>query len=245
MGKQPKIRWTKAQQKSLRQAIKNYNARIKSAEKSFAVDSAVGKPASSILPKLSFKQERARIKTAKELREYVQAINAIRREDIKDIYQTQKQAEQIVNQEQKRREKLKDIDETERLGRFFTARDYLLKGIQDEEGNDLYDKVKNHWLSDEKMEQSERWRQNYLKALQDNVDQATMAGDAKAVDALNQIIDLVTGMDLMDYLIGQLMWGTGVDIIFNYYGNNMDRFSTRGQSSYYDRVLEKWKKVLE
>jgi len=87
-------------------------------------------------------------------------------------------------------------------------------------------------------EKAELWRTNYINALvNEMLGPATFAGDVASIELANQIYDLVTGMDLSTFLLGQLSsYSDILQINFLY--------DQKGREAALERILDVWDELI-
>lgn len=255
MAKSTKIRWTKARKNELRKEILNFNRRIRSAE------SRLG-DLSYILPqKQTASEAMEKIQTLQEYRDYLAAIKrATAKTLIPETYgndlTTEWRRKEIEIREkrinERNRQRRKKVDELRpgvktqeqvgRLnpyGRFPSDNDFFLRDLGLKTGDTVkYEELLKKIEEGYYREKAELWRTNYINALiNEMLGPATFAGDVVSMGLANQIYDLVTGMDISTFLLGQLSsYSDVLQINFLY--------DQKGREVALERILDVWNELI-
>ena len=255
MAKGTKIRWTKARKNELRKEIRNFNRRIRSAES--RLDDL-----SYILPQKQTASEAIeKIQTLQEYRDYLAAIKrATAKTLIPETYgndlttawrrkEIEIREKRINERNRQRRKKVDDlrpevktqeqVGRTTPYGRFPSDNDFFLRDLALKTGDtvkydELLKKIEDGYYS----EKADLWRTNYINALvNEMLGPATFAGDVASIELANQIYDLVTGMDLSTFLLGQLSsYSDILQINFLY--------DQKGREAALKRILDVWDELI-
>lgn len=221
MARASRIQWTKGYQKELARQVKNYNARIKYAQKKY--------PNLVLPPKLSVKEIKKTVKTRQEYRVLIRDIERATSKTLRpnksgiSVYEerTQKLAKRRKTQSpvetsiRAKREALAKIRVDSAPGRFPTERNMILQHIGVKEGNEQnYDLIMN-WMENNTT-QSLQWKRNYLSAIEGVMEGLLSSGDVKGYEAYSRLRDMIERMDLEDFLMGQLLKSERVGISYVY-----------------------------
>lgn len=124
-------------------------------------------------------------------------------------------------------------------GKFPTDRDFMIKQIGLNDLGDNLNKLRD-WISNNSSS-SIRWKENYIKAIDNSMESALMFGDAEAYDSLQRLRDLITEMDMEDYLLGQLVKPEqlAIDYVYPVKG------STSPWAGRVDRIISEWENLYK
>lgn len=206
-GRSKRIRWTRKQRLELEKTVRNFNSRVKAAEKR-GIDK-------SILPKpVKLQDVKKTIKTASELKSTISILKKANADTlVPDVSGVKTKWEVSINTSKKkgavdiRREEIASNISTDRtLQRFPTERERVLKSIGIEStdtGEMILDKI-DSWLQGDNLIKSELWRQNYLKTIQLNMELMELNGMPESVEELDELYQRIAKADLKDFLLAQL-----------------------------------------
>lgn len=230
MARASKIQWTKSYQKELARQVKNYNARLSRAKQKY--------PGYIQLPTLKVKDLKRDIKTKQQynvlLRDIKRATSKVLvpSETGRTVYEeslsrlavrrkTQSPISESIGQPKKLVEAEKKIDALSKLrvdkepGRFPTERNMILRNIGVIEGGpENYDKI-IAWI-ESNISSNIRWKENYIKAIDGVIEGLLISGDEEGIEAYEQLRELISGMDIEDFVIGQLIKSERVGISYVY-----------------------------
>lgn len=238
------FRWDKARTNELKREIKNYNARLKRAEKRYGIDlSKLSVSYKGLKGVIDSKREYNRtIKllqsatyktlTPKGRSEKTDFERKIERNRVRRVERRNKLT--TIDLDKRRAELLSTADFSRRLGRLYDGRDFVIMEINRSLGNSDIERVEN-WLNNNRS-RSENWRQNYLKSLVKSAQYAALQGDTARVDQLRDVYTFVESLDLIDFLIAQIVDGYILSIDMQY------RDMTMMLGSEDNKLLDTWKK---
>lgn len=243
MARKTGIQWTKTLSRELSRQVKNYNQRI-----NYARDRGV--PPEILPPKITVKEVKSKIKTKRQYRTFITDIskatyqNLVQRPSGKSRYQ-----EQLEKREKRRSEiSVVDLNIERRVkqlaniqssggGRFPRDVDMFMKELRfTDKPEENYSRLME-WI-DSNPESSILWKNNYLKAIDNVMQGAIMAGNTSAVESLQKLYNKISQMDLADYLIGQLVneANLAIDYVYPERGGDL--------TSRIDRITSEWSSLL-
>lgn len=243
MARKASFQWTKARSDELKKELANFTRRVRTAEKS-------GRIGSMATP--TFSMLKGSITSTSEYKSMIRSLKAARYETLKPgksgetIWQEREQKRAASNlkrkaKRQQRLEQLKEADLSLTTGRLPTSRDYMIMNINRTKGTDALDKLQN-WLTGKNLAQSERWRENYLKAISHNRDYAMLAGETDQIENLTELYNKIQKMDLIDFLIGQIADGNELAIGYLLDSPTRRNDISEGQGGNIERLLDLWSK---
>lgn len=224
MARSSRIQWTSSLQSQLRREVKNYNARIRAFAKKH--------PTFNVPPIVSYKESKRLITSKREYNKFIKDLKSATSKSLTPSKSTgvspyerrlRKRAKQDVNKrvrleearQKKRLSAIQNIQVDTAPGRFPTERRLLAMEMGLIEGDPGNLEKLERWLN-ENRNKSEQWRQNYLKAIIKSMTDFSGGYTTDAIDALENLYQKVSTMDLEDFLIGQLVEGEALDIKYIY-----------------------------
>ena len=124
-------------------------------------------------------------------------------------------------------------------GRFPSDNDFFLRDLGLKTGDTVkYEELLKKIEEGYYREKAELWRTNYINALiNEMLGPATFAGDVVSMGLANQIYDLVSGMDISTFLLGQLSsYSDVLQINFLY--------DQKGREAALERILDVWNELI-
>lgn len=225
-----RIQWTKSYQKELARQVKNYNSRVRYAKKKY--------PEYIHIPTLKVKDLKRDIKTKQQYNVLLKDIERATSKVLvpskagRTVYEeslaklagrrkTQSPISESIVQPKKLVEAEKKVDALSKLrvdkepGRFPTERNMILRNIGIIEGGpENYDKIIS-WI-ESNIGSNIRWKENYIKAIDGVIEGLLISGDEEGIEAYEQLRELITGMDIEDFVLGQLIKSERVGISYVY-----------------------------
>lgn len=255
MAKSTKIRWTKARKNELKKELLNFNRRIRSAE------SRLGDISYILPPKQTVAEVMESIETLQQYKNYLAAIKrataktlvpeqygndlttAWRKNEIKArerrINQQNKQRQQKVDELRPGTRTQEQVGRITPLGRFPSDNDFFLRELGLRTGDTVkYEELLKKLEEGYYRERAELWRTNYTNALlNEMLGPATFVGDVASIELANQIYDLVMGMDIGTFLLGQLSsYSDVLQISFLY--------DQKEREAALERILGTWNELI-
>lgn len=236
MGSRFSFRWTETLDRELRREVKNYNARVRYSSAKY--------PDIKFPTTLKVSDLKRQIASK---RDYNKIINKLSRATSKTLIPGKTGLTKYEESEIKRELKIKKDNEKYRRnkeiasrimigdisGRFPDERSMIIKSIGLKENDQAnYDKIR-FWIDDH-YQQSTRWKDNYLKAITNEIENSIILGDQEGLEPLSKLYDFVAKMDLESFLIGQLVYPERLSIKYIYrgiYGDFSDEI---------ERILTYW-----
>lgn len=145
----------------------------------------------------------------------------------------QREKRQQDREKEKRNKEILKMIEVEPSGKFPTESEMIKKEIGFESMSEDNIEKFNVWMN-ENYNKTVLWKNNYLKAIENSLEIAMDLGNIEAVESLEELYKLISGMDLDRFLIGQLTEPAEIAIDYVYMGKGGD------WSERIDRIIRKW-----
>lgn len=252
MARKIGLRWTGSLSNELKREIKNYNARLRAAEKR-------GIPKELLPSRVTFRELSEEITTK---RQYNSVIKTLRFATAKNLQPTGRSGKSkfIRNEEKKARARktevralrfimpepkpelseemineLHNMRSKKSYEKFPTESEVIADRIGLNKEGDAIDTV-DSWIKNN-IEESSRWKESYLSGIRHAIEIAMMRGDYDAIMLLSELEMRITKMDLRTFLLGQLIKPDKLEVRYIY--NTSD-----GEwSSVIENIITQWQNI--